>query len=79
VAVALTGDRRARAFQTMDALPMYEEMIVTGAWWDYVDVLAKPLLPEARDHGHRDPGPLPPGKLTRQPPPQATMPRRNTA
>jgi 3-methyladenine DNA glycosylase AlkD len=39
-AVELTGDRRARAFQTLDALPMYEEMIVTGAWWDTVDPLA---------------------------------------
>jgi 3-methyladenine DNA glycosylase AlkD len=43
-AVELTGDRRARAFQTMGTLPMYEEMIVTGAWWDYVDVLAKHRL-----------------------------------
>jgi 3-methyladenine DNA glycosylase AlkD len=43
-AIELTGDRRARAFQTMNALPMYEEMIVTGAWWDYVDVLAKHRL-----------------------------------
>jgi 3-methyladenine DNA glycosylase AlkD len=24
----------------MDALPMYEEMIVTGAWWDFVDTIA---------------------------------------
>ncbi len=39
-AVTLSGVRAARAFQTMDALPMYEEMIVTGAWWDYVDELA---------------------------------------
>ena len=39
-AIGLTGDRRARPFQTMESLPMYEEMIVTGAWWDYVDVLA---------------------------------------
>jgi 3-methyladenine DNA glycosylase AlkD len=39
-AIELTGDRRARPFQTFDALPMYEELIVTGAWWDYVDVLA---------------------------------------
>jgi 3-methyladenine DNA glycosylase AlkD len=36
----LAGDRRARGFQTMDALPMYEEMIVTAAWWDVVDDLA---------------------------------------
>ncbi len=27
-------------FQTLDTLPMYEEMIITGAWWDYVDVIA---------------------------------------
>ncbi|HUP44807.1 MAG TPA: DNA alkylation repair protein, partial [Thermoanaerobaculia bacterium] len=26
--------------QTLDALPMYEEMIVSGAWWDTVDVVA---------------------------------------
>jgi len=39
-AVELTGDRRARPFQTLDALPMYEEMIVTGAWWDCVDGIA---------------------------------------
>ncbi len=40
-ALALASDRRARDFQTLEALPMYEEMIVTGAWWDYVDFLAK--------------------------------------
>lgn len=39
-AIALTGDRRYRVYQTLDALPMYEEMIVGGAWWDYVDELA---------------------------------------
>jgi 3-methyladenine DNA glycosylase AlkD len=47
-ALALSGHRKARAFQNLDALPMYEEMIVTGAWWDYVDELAEhrigPLL-----------------------------------
>jgi 3-methyladenine DNA glycosylase AlkD len=45
-AIGLTGDRRARPFQTMDALPMYEEMIVTGAWWDTVDTLATKRLGE---------------------------------
>jgi 3-methyladenine DNA glycosylase AlkD len=45
-AIGLTGDRRARAFQTMASLPMYEEMIVTGAWWDYVDSLASKRLGE---------------------------------
>jgi 3-methyladenine DNA glycosylase AlkD len=40
VAIDLTGVRAARAFQTPALLPLYEEMIVTGAWWDYVDVIA---------------------------------------
>jgi 3-methyladenine DNA glycosylase AlkD len=39
-AIALTGLKRAAPFQTMDALPMYEELIVTGAWWDFVDEIA---------------------------------------
>jgi 3-methyladenine DNA glycosylase AlkD len=39
-AIALTRQRRFAAYQTMDALPMYEEMIVTGAWWDFVDTIA---------------------------------------
>ncbi|HEY7343390.1 MAG TPA: DNA alkylation repair protein [Ktedonobacterales bacterium] len=39
-AIGLTGDRQYRAYQRLDALPMYEEMIVIGAWWDYVDDLA---------------------------------------
>jgi 3-methyladenine DNA glycosylase AlkD len=39
-ALALTGHKAARAFQTPDAMPMYEEMIVTGAWWDFVDPMA---------------------------------------
>lgn len=45
-AVELAGDKRARGFQRMDALPMYEEMIVTGAWWDLVDALASHRLGE---------------------------------
>jgi 3-methyladenine DNA glycosylase AlkD len=40
VAVALTGVRAARSFQTPAALPLYEELIVSGAWWDLVDELA---------------------------------------
>ena len=39
-AVLLTGERRYRDYQTLDALPLYEELIVTGAWWDYVDAIA---------------------------------------
>ena len=40
VAIALTGDKRAAAFQTPSAMPLYEEIIVSGAWWDYVDEVA---------------------------------------
>lgn len=43
-AIELAADKRARTFQRMDALPMYEEMIVTGAWWDLVDALASHRL-----------------------------------
>ncbi len=39
-AIELTGYRRYAAFQTLEALPMYEELIVTGAWWDLVDSVA---------------------------------------
>jgi len=50
-AVALTGDKRARPFQTPAAMKMYEELIVTGAWWDYVDDIASHRVgPILRDH-----------------------------
>jgi 3-methyladenine DNA glycosylase AlkD len=39
-AIAITDQRRHVQCQDMSAVPMYEEMIVTGAWWDYVDALA---------------------------------------
>ncbi|MCC6573427.1 MAG: DNA alkylation repair protein [Planctomycetes bacterium] len=39
-AIALTGHRKAKPFQNLDALPMYEEMVVSGGWWDFVDVIA---------------------------------------
>jgi 3-methyladenine DNA glycosylase AlkD len=40
VAIELTGVRAARDWHTLDALSMYEEIIVSGAWWDYVDHVA---------------------------------------
>jgi 3-methyladenine DNA glycosylase AlkD len=43
-AIELTGHRAARPFQRVGALPLYEELIVTGAWWDYVDTLATQRL-----------------------------------
>jgi len=39
-ALALSAIRAARDFQRLDALAMYEEMIVTGAWWDFIDPIA---------------------------------------
>jgi 3-methyladenine DNA glycosylase AlkD len=39
-AIHLSGHRLARDFQTPGAMKLYEEMIVSGAWWDYVDTLA---------------------------------------
>ncbi len=40
-AVALASDRRYRAHWTsLPALPLYRELIVTGAWWDLVDSVA---------------------------------------
>jgi 3-methyladenine DNA glycosylase AlkD len=48
MAIALTGDRRYKTWQTPALLPLYEELIVTGGWWDYVDEIASrrigPLL-----------------------------------
>ncbi len=42
----LAADRRARCWQTMETLPAYEDMIVSGAWWDLVDPLAGHRLGE---------------------------------
>jgi 3-methyladenine DNA glycosylase AlkD len=39
-ALAVAGDRRYAAFRTLDALPLFEQLIVDGAWWDLVDGLA---------------------------------------
>lgn len=39
-ALQLASDPRAEPFQTLSAMAVYEEMIVTGAWWDYVDDIA---------------------------------------
>jgi 3-methyladenine DNA glycosylase AlkD len=39
-AIHLLEDRRALPFQTVATLKLLEELIVAGAWWDYVDVIA---------------------------------------
>ena len=50
-AMYLTGHKLARPFQTPAATGMYEELVVTGAWWDYVDEIAsRRIRPILRDH-----------------------------
>lgn len=45
-AIALCECRQADAFQTPLALPVYEELIVKGAWWDLVDPVASHCVGE---------------------------------
>jgi 3-methyladenine DNA glycosylase AlkD len=49
----LVGFGKYKAFQSPACLPMYEEFIVDGAWWDHVDDVAihriGPLLVHYRD------------------------------
>ncbi|HVV37058.1 MAG TPA: DNA alkylation repair protein [Acidimicrobiales bacterium] len=52
-ALELTGHKPYQRFQTSGCMPMYEEFVVDGAWWDYVDLVAihriGPLLVAYRD------------------------------
>jgi 3-methyladenine DNA glycosylase AlkD len=43
-ALSLAGLPRYRAYQDADALELYRHLIVTGAWWDYVDDIASHLV-----------------------------------
>jgi 3-methyladenine DNA glycosylase AlkD len=45
-ALELLGARAYAPFRTLDILPMLEELIVEGAWWDYVDGIATHRLRE---------------------------------
>lgn len=51
-AIDLSGHRAYRQWQDPDLLEMYDELIVTGAWWDHVDEVAirrvGPILCEHR-------------------------------
>lgn len=38
--IDLTGHRAYRPFQDIATLDLYRELIVDGAWWDYVDEIA---------------------------------------
>lgn len=48
LALALTGLPRYAGWQSPELVPLYRHLIVTGAWWDYVDEIASrrigPLL-----------------------------------
>jgi len=54
-AINLAEFRHYAAYQTLDTLPMYQEMIVTGAWWDLVDAIAGHRIGELL---RRYPGPM---------------------
>lgn len=49
VALELAARPRYRAYRTRDALPLCEEFVVSGAWWDLVDATAHLLRDLARD------------------------------
>lgn len=42
--LALDMADRFRAFRTVEAMPLYERLIVEGAWWDLVDTVVSRLV-----------------------------------
>jgi 3-methyladenine DNA glycosylase AlkD len=49
-AIELLAHRRHKECRTPDVLPLYEEMITTGAWWDYVDEISHHVGNLLRSH-----------------------------
>ncbi len=45
-ALEVAGAPRYRAYRDLGTLPMFEEMVITGAWWDLVDDIATHRLRE---------------------------------
>ena len=45
-ALELAGTKVYKPFRALDILPLLEEMVVTGARWDYVDAIASQRLCE---------------------------------
>ena len=43
-AITLAASRKYRDFRDLGVLPSCEEMVVDGAWWDYVDSIATRLV-----------------------------------
>ncbi|WP_460521035.1 DNA alkylation repair protein [Flindersiella endophytica] len=54
VAIALTGHKAYAKWQDVETLPLYDHLVVTGAWWDFVDPIATqrvgPILFTHRGH-----------------------------
>ena len=54
IALDIAGAPQYLAFRNLDTLPMFEEMVVTGAWWDYVDEVATHRLRELLERYPKD-------------------------
>ena len=46
MALELAGAKQYLPFRNLDTMAMFEEMVVTGAWWDFVDEVATHRLRE---------------------------------
>ena len=46
----VTGAPQFRSYRDLETLPLYEEMVVSGAWWDLVDDVATHKLRELVDN-----------------------------
>ncbi len=60
-ALEVSGAKRCMPFRTIDTLPMFEHMVVSGAWWDFVDDIATHRLRELLE---RCPGEMAPSMRT---------------
>jgi len=45
-ALHVAGAKACRPFRTFDTLPMFEHMVTSGPWWDFVDDVASHRLRE---------------------------------
>jgi 3-methyladenine DNA glycosylase AlkD len=57
-AIELIAWPKHRRFRTLEALPVYEEIITSGAWWDFVDAIATQHLGELLSHHPVEMAPL---------------------
>jgi 3-methyladenine DNA glycosylase AlkD len=55
-AIAVLAHRLYREHRTLEALPLYEELIVSGAWWDVVDEVATGALRDLVVANHTEMG-----------------------